>query len=101
MGYQLAIESFLNETIVSKRIRAKVRRIARTVRECISNQLDIIFPRPSDRIERFKQLNRATGTWEWKERTISFETKKTGKVGSPVKMRKMIKDTPYLTSILD
>lgn len=96
---QLSIESFLIESLISNRVRVKVRRMVRRVHSFFCpGQLTIQFPsHPAG--EKYRQLNRATGKWEWKEREWITKEVKTGKVGSPVKMRKIIKDDPYLQSI--
>jgi hypothetical protein len=99
---QLAIESFLIETL-TERVKKHVRKVAKQIARFICpEQLCIVFPKDDARTERYRVLvDRVNNRWEWRERIIDFSEKKHGKVGSPVKMRKIIKDEPYLKSILD
>lgn len=100
MGYQLVIESFLLETF-SERVREKVNNVVRHVRRIMmSGQLPIDFnPKPEGLCEMYMQFDRTLGYSVKKYRLITMDEKKTGKVGSPVKMRKIIKDEPYLRAI--
>lgn len=100
MGMQLTIESILKETL-TRRVRVKVRQaVRRVVRFIADRQLEIIFVvKPEGLVEEYRQLDRATGQYVTKYRTLNFGGKSTGHVGSPVPMRKIKKDTPYLEGI--
>lgn len=100
MGMQLAIDSLLKETI-TKRVLVEVRRAARRVAQFIADrQLEINFSvRPEGLYETFRRKDKITGEWVEHYKPISFGSKSHGHVGSPVPMRKIKKDTPYIEGI--
>lgn len=100
MGMQLTIESILKETL-TKRAMVKVRRAARRVAQFIADrQLEINFIiKPDGLYETYRVKDKITGEWVDRYRPLSFAGKSHGHVGSPVPMRKIKKDTPYLEGI--
>lgn len=100
MGIQLVIDSFLIETL-TERVVVKVRRAARQIARFIADrQLELKFTvKPEGLYEEYRQFDREKGCYVTKYREISFGSKSHGHVGSPVKMRKIKKDTPYLEGI--
>lgn len=106
MGVQLQIELFIKKTLLPKRLQAQVRRMVRRAKRLmsprpVSYQYEINFnPVPKGLSETYLQYDRKTGRFVKLTRIIDFTPKKHGKVGSPVRAKKVLKDEPYSTGLL-